>query len=113
MFVPLRSEASDVGVGGYSGVIPPGRCILRIQGNQYRKTILTWFFVSIHESKDYEDETMKRKKSLRKKGKENSNLSFVSYYFNLKLSARFALKIFLRQAANGIAMRSFEALRHF
>lgn len=45
MFVPLRSEASDVGVGGYSGGFPPGRRILRIQGNQYRKTILTWFCV--------------------------------------------------------------------
>lgn len=35
MFTPFRSEASDVGVGGYSmEVFPPGRCIRRIQGNQ-------------------------------------------------------------------------------
>lgn len=43
MLVAFRSDASDVGVGGYSiDVFPPGRRIRRIQGNQYRKTILTW-----------------------------------------------------------------------
>lgn len=43
IFVAFRSDASDVGVGGYSiDVSLPGRCIRRIQGNQYRKTILTW-----------------------------------------------------------------------
>lgn len=43
MLAAFRSDASDVGVGGYSiDGFPPGRCIRRIQGNQYRKTILTW-----------------------------------------------------------------------
>lgn len=42
MFVALRSEASDDGVGGYSmDVFPPGRRILRMQGNQYKNTIRT------------------------------------------------------------------------
>jgi hypothetical protein len=43
MFVDFLSDASDVGVGGYSIELSlPGRRIRRIQGNQYRKTILTW-----------------------------------------------------------------------
>lgn len=42
MFVALRSDASDVGVGGYSMTTRSGRCIRRIQGSQYRKTTLTY-----------------------------------------------------------------------
>lgn len=47
IFVALRSDASDVGVGGYSITTRSGRFIRRMQGSQYRNTILTCISSSI------------------------------------------------------------------
>lgn len=52
MFVVFRSKLSDEGVGGYSiDGLPPGRFILSIHGNQYKKTIRTWIREYINNDK--------------------------------------------------------------